>query len=39
LYLPALKKCLDDVTAEDPIAVAHDDDLQLIEDEVNSKSK
>jgi hypothetical protein len=33
------KKCLEDTVSEDTIAIAHDDDLQLIKDVVRPKSK
>ena len=35
LYSVGQKKCLEDATAEDIIAIAHDDDLQLIKDVVS----
>ena len=33
------KKCLEDTISEDTIAIAHDDDLQLIKGVVRPKSK
>ena len=33
------KKSLEDAISEDTIAIAHDDDLQLIKDVVRPKSK
>ena len=39
MYSAGQKKCIEDAIAEDIIAIAHDDDLQLIEDVVSSKSK